>query len=81
MQQKKKNLQPVGTSVGFVIGFCLSRMEDDQRRDGDAANDPGLQEGAHQIHHHHLSQAWSRVGGGQGAQVTSTGTGVPSAIM
>jgi hypothetical protein len=56
-------------------------MEDDQRRDGDAANDPGLQEGPHQIHHHHLSQAWSRVGGGQGAQVTGTGTGVSCAIM
>jgi len=44
-------------------------MEDDQRGDGDAADDPRLQEGAHQIHHHHLSQAWSSVGD-QGAEVT-----------
>ena len=43
-------------------------MEDDQRGDGDAADDPRLQEGAHQIHHHHLSQAWSSVGD-QGAEV------------
>lgn len=38
-------------------------MEDDKRGDGDAADDPGLQEGADQVHHHHLSQAWSSVGG------------------
>jgi len=39
------------------------RVEDDQRGDGDATDDPGLQEGAHQVHHHHLSQARSSVGG------------------
>jgi len=38
-------------------------VEDDQRGDGDATDDPGLQEGAHQVHHHHLSQARSSVGG------------------
>jgi hypothetical protein len=36
-------------------------VEDDKRRIGDAADDRGLQERAHQVHHHHLPQAWSSV--------------------
>jgi len=35
----------------------LLRMEDDQWGDGDTTADPRLQEGAHQIHRHHLPQA------------------------
>lgn len=40
--------------VGFVL---IWRVEDDKRCNGDASDDRRIQERAHQIHHHHLSQA------------------------
>ena len=64
------------TSIGLVLNFFVSRMEDDQRGDGDSAVDPGLQEGGRQIRHHHLSQAWSSV-----AEELTVTTPLPSPIM